>query len=265
MKKIGSYSIESFPPSRIFTIDIGVLGSRKHHVKALLEFDVSKAREKIRAARSAGNVKISFTSWIVKCIATSLDENRHVHALRCGRKKLMVFNEVDMSIMIEKEKGGRRIPVPCVLRAVTRKTIAQIYDEIESVKNTDAGDKRLDLDYTGSAGEKFMLLLPRGIRLSIWKLLLRNPLRVKKMMGTSLVTSVGMFGSVPGWAVPFSIHPVSFTLGSITPKAILDGGSLKNHDILHMTILIDHDVVDGAPAARFAAHLQELIENASGL
>jgi pyruvate/2-oxoglutarate dehydrogenase complex dihydrolipoamide acyltransferase (E2) component len=265
MKNHGKYSIESFPRSRIFTIDIGVLGSRRHHVKALLEFDVTKAREKIRAAMSAGNVTVSFTSWIVKCMATALDENRHIHALRYGRRKRMIFEDVDMSVMIEKDKGDHRVPVPYVIREANRKTISQIHDEIEFIKNADAGDREMNLDYTHSAGEKFLLALPQFIRLFAWKLMLRNPARVKKIMGTCLMTSVGMFGSVPGWAIPFSIHPVSFTLGSIVPRAVLEGGSLKNHDILHMTILFDHDVVDGAPAARFAAHLKELLESAHGL
>lgn len=246
-------------------MDIGVLGSRKHHVKALLEFDVTMAREKIRLAKSGVSDKISFTSWIIKCIATSLDENRHVHALRYGKRKRLVFEDVDMSVMIEKKKGDHRVPVPYVVREANRKTIPQIYDEIGRVKNADLDDADADLDYTNSKDERFMLSLPQFVRLGIWKLLLRNPLRVKKMMGTCLVTSVGMFGTVPGWAVPFSIHPVSFTLGSITPRAVLEGGSVQNRDILHMTILIDHDVVDGAPAARFAAHLKELIERADGL
>jgi len=32
-----------------------------------------------------------------------------------------------------------------------------------------------------------------------------------------------------------------------------------------MTVLIDHDVVDGAPAARFVSRLAELVENGYGL
>jgi hypothetical protein len=43
MKNIGTYKIEQFPSSRISTIDIGRVGLKKHHIKALVELDVTKA------------------------------------------------------------------------------------------------------------------------------------------------------------------------------------------------------------------------------
>jgi pyruvate/2-oxoglutarate dehydrogenase complex dihydrolipoamide acyltransferase (E2) component len=35
--------------------------------------------------------------------------------------------------------------------------------------------------------------------------------------------------------------------------------------MLNLTIIFDHDVIDGAPAARFARRLVELIESGYGL
>lgn len=258
-----TYSVISFPASRVFTSDIGVLGSRKHHVKALLEFDVTDARAKIREAKAAGS-GVSFTAWMLSCIAKALAEHRQVHALLCGRRKLMLFDEVDISLMIEKTSGDHRVPVPYVLRRAEAKTVAEIHGEIERAKAADLAGAE-GLDHTRSAGAAVFVRLPQCVRLFIWKLILGNPRRVKKLMGTALFTSVGMFGSAPGWAVPFSIHPVSFTLGSITRKPVFMDGQLHDREILHLTILIDHDVVDGAPAARFAARLRELIEGGEGL
>jgi pyruvate/2-oxoglutarate dehydrogenase complex dihydrolipoamide acyltransferase (E2) component len=34
-------------------------------------------------------------------------------------------------------------------------------------------------------------------------------------------------------------------------------------DVLDLTLAIDHNVVDGAPAARFAAEFRELLESAA--
>lgn len=36
-------------------------------------------------------------------------------------------------------------------------------------------------------------------------------------------------------------------------------------EYMDLTLSIDHDIVDGAPAARFAQCLRELLESASGL
>ncbi len=35
MENIGDYKIETFPLSRLSTIDVGITGLKKHHIKAL--------------------------------------------------------------------------------------------------------------------------------------------------------------------------------------------------------------------------------------
>jgi hypothetical protein len=48
MKNVGEYRKEDFPISRIPTIDIGATGLKKHHIKALIEVDVTEPRRLIR-------------------------------------------------------------------------------------------------------------------------------------------------------------------------------------------------------------------------
>lgn len=62
-----------------------------------------------------------------------------------------------------------------------------------------------------------------------------------------------------------SIHPISFAFGSVIKKPGLDGEQIMIREYLPVTILIDHDVVDGSPAARFASRLTELVEAGHGL
>jgi pyruvate/2-oxoglutarate dehydrogenase complex dihydrolipoamide acyltransferase (E2) component len=40
-------------------------------------------------------------------------------------------------------------------------------------------------------------------------------------------------------------------------------GRVTVRDVLDLTVAIDHNVVDGAPAARFAAEFRELLESAA--
>jgi pyruvate/2-oxoglutarate dehydrogenase complex dihydrolipoamide acyltransferase (E2) component len=42
-------------------------------------------------------------------------------------------------------------------------------------------------------------------------------------------------------------------------------GLIEAREILNLTVLFDHDVVDGAPATRFVRRLLELIESGYGL
>jgi hypothetical protein len=43
------------------------------------------------------------------------------------------------------------------------------------------------------------------------------------------------------------------------------GGQIALRDYLSLTITVDHDIVDGAPAARFTERLKDLIESGYGL
>jgi len=54
-------------------------------------------------------------------------------------------------------------------------------------------------------------------------------------------------------------------LGGIVEKPGVVDGCIAIREYLDLTLLFDHDVIDGAPAARFTARFQELIESAYGL
>jgi pyruvate/2-oxoglutarate dehydrogenase complex dihydrolipoamide acyltransferase (E2) component len=87
----------------------------------------------------------------------------------------------------------------------------------------------------------------------------------KRVAGTVGVTSVGMFGSGGGWGVTPTNYPLQLTVGGISEKPRYADGELEPREFLHLTVTVDHDVVDGAPAARFVERLRELVEAASGL
>jgi len=267
LSKEKGYSIKKFPASRLFTMDAGRIGLRKHYIKALLEIDVTDARKKIKRMRAGSGGKISFTSWLLFCIGRAVSEHRGAHALRKGRRGLVIFDDVDVSLLVEKEVEGVRVPLPMVLRRINEKGIGEIFTEIENAKGKkieSAGDYVLEKDRRGEPIGLFSLL-PQFIRLMIWRMLLSSPHRVKRMMGTVIVTSVGMMGKADGWFIPYSIHPLCIALGPIVKRP----GMRKNGDgvreYLKMTALIDHDVIDGAPALRFASRLVELMEAGHGL
>jgi pyruvate/2-oxoglutarate dehydrogenase complex dihydrolipoamide acyltransferase (E2) component len=55
------------------------------------------------------------------------------------------------------------------------------------------------------------------------------------------------------------------TIGGISRKPRLVDGELTTREFLDLTVTFDHDVVDGAPAARFVQRVGDLVENAHGL
>ena len=74
-----------------------------------------------------------------------------------------------------------------------------------------------------------------------------------------------MFGKGGGWAVPFGVHTLDIALGGINEKPGVVDGRIEIREYLCLTLMFDHDVVDGAPAARFTQRFKELIEDGYGL
>lgn len=261
------YTITRFPASRVLTHDIGRLGLERHHVKALLDVDVTLARGLIKNIRKETSARISFTSWVLFCIARALAEHPQAHALRKGKYGLVSFRDVDLTLVVEKELEGTPVPVPLVMRGVESRGLESLRAEIDAAKAAvikDVNGAVIDKK-AGKTPLAFFTALPQFLRLFIWKILLSDPFRVKRMMGTAIVTSVGMMGHIRGWIVPVSIHTACFALGSIIEKPIAVKGETAIREMLQMTVLLDHDVIDGAPAARFIARLVELLESGHGL
>jgi pyruvate/2-oxoglutarate dehydrogenase complex dihydrolipoamide acyltransferase (E2) component len=73
-----------------------------------------------------------------------------------------------------------------------------------------------------------------------------------------------MFGKGVGWGIPIS-NRTQITLGGIAEKPGVVDGQIAIREYLCITISTDHTVIDGAPAARFATRLKELIESGYGL
>jgi hypothetical protein len=64
----------------------------------------------------------------------------------------------------------------------------------------------------------------------------------------------------------FSFSPtLMITVGGIGEKPVLVDGRIALRDYLSLTISFDHDIIDGAQAARFTERLKELIESGYGL
>jgi pyruvate/2-oxoglutarate dehydrogenase complex dihydrolipoamide acyltransferase (E2) component len=262
-----SYEIP-YPSSRQLTFDVGRVGLAKHHVRALLEVDVTEARRLIKQNRHRGN-KISFTAWLIKAIADCVAFHPPIAGVNNAKhNKVLVFEDVDISIVVEKEVNGARVPLPYVIRKADKKTLCQIQDEIEAAKAQTVageGDYVLGDTYSGM-GMKLFVRLPQWLRLILMRLLVLNhPQRVKDMMGTVMITTAGMVGHTRGWIMPFGMHPLCLAFGSLNEQAAVYRGEIQKREILHLTVLIDHDVIDGVPAARFVDDLVKKLQAGFGL
>jgi hypothetical protein len=264
MRELDPHLTSTFPASRLSTSDVGRRGLRKHYMFSLLEVDVTAARSSARSLRKAG-IPVSLTAWIIKAASNAVTANKGAHAMRLGRRRLVIFEDVDVAIPIERTVQGTGVPLPFLIRATNRKTVENIQQELDMASGqTVTGEKDYILGGHGFSGFilKLYYRLPQWARLLALRAVLDNPFRAKRNSGTLLVTTVNATGKSAGWILPTrSLHNLSVCLGSVTKKPWVVAGKVEARDILHLTVTFDHDVIDGVPARRFVQYLVDQIES----
>jgi len=238
-------------------VDVLDAGRRKNLMHGLLQVDVTEAR-RLLARSTGGRPPLSFTGWVLHCVATAVDANRIVHAYR-RRNRLVLFDDVDVSAQIEVELAGQKAVKPVIVRAANRKSVRQVSDEVRAARHEHPGDERR---YRATVA---YVSLPRFLRRLGERLVMTDPRVVKRLGGTVGLSSVGMFGTGGGWGLVAAPPTLMVVVGGISTQPRLIDGRLQDRQFLHLTLSFDHAIVDGAPAARFAARLTELIETADGL
>jgi pyruvate/2-oxoglutarate dehydrogenase complex dihydrolipoamide acyltransferase (E2) component len=254
-----SYSIEPISPFRQLVIDGMQLAARRHSIHGLVEIDVTRARERIRKITASTGESLSFTGFIVYCCARAIEEDTHVHAYRDWRNRLVLFDDVDVSLPVERVGEGQPVVLQTVIRAANRKSVWQIHREIRELQT-----KTLD-DTQWGRWLRWYVRVPGCVRRLLFRMVERAPTVLKRFNGTVLVTSVGMFGSVSGWGIPLPGHTLCVTVGGVGSKPVLHDGTLQSREHLRLTVTFDHDIVDGGPAARFIQRLAELVESGAGI
>ena len=252
------YTVLPYPRTRLLMVDGGRLALRKHTIHGLVEFDITRAREAIRTHKAQTGETLSFTAFFLACLGKAIDSNRHLHAYRNWRNQLILYDEVDVNTLFEVEVGGKRTLRPHILRGVNRKTLRDLHAEIRVFQQ---GHQR-------SAESRFIdgfVWLPGIVRRAFLWILFKRPDLIKQLYGTVLVSSIGMFGEGGGWGIPAPNHTLQVTLGGIARKPAFWEGRIEAREFLSVTLSFDHDIVDGAPAARFTQRLKALVEAADGL
>jgi pyruvate/2-oxoglutarate dehydrogenase complex dihydrolipoamide acyltransferase (E2) component len=221
--------------------------------------DVTKPRQRLREMKEETGESLSFTGFIIYCCAKAVDESKDVHAYRDWRNRLIIFDDVDISIPVERSAKDHKQVLQLIIRAVNRKSIAAIHQEIRQAQAQEIKDSAL------LRNVRWYGVIPAFVRRRLYRLLHRAPHLVKKFSGTVMVTSVGMFGHGAGWGIALPGHTLTITIGGIVSRPVVNNSQLEHREHLCLTVSFDHDIIDGAPAARFVQRFKELVESGSGL
>ncbi len=253
------YQVVPYPKVRRWLAAAFRSVQHKPMIHGLLEVDVTRVRARLREHQANTGESLSFTAFLTACLAKAVDENKAVQAFRKGSKRLIVFDEVDVDIPIEHDVAGQKYIIPSIIRAANRKTLHEIHHEIRAAQVQ-------DVEKVLKEGVLFLPTLLFGPFLWVFSWIGRRYPQVwKKSVGTVGITAVGMFGKGAGWGIPPAPPTLMMTVGGIGEKPGVVDGHIAIREYLSLTISFDHDIIDGAPAARFTERLKELIESGYGL
>jgi pyruvate/2-oxoglutarate dehydrogenase complex dihydrolipoamide acyltransferase (E2) component len=163
---------------------------------------------------------------------------------------------VDVQTIVEVPTAQGPFGLVHVVRDADIRGVADISIELGGVK----------ADMTSTAtGRALQRLAPSagrvpGVFPAMYAVMSRS-VRAHRLAGTVQVTAVGMFAGGSGFAIaPPTLASTSVVVGGLSRRPRVVGDEIAVRDVLDLTVTIDHNVVDGAPATRFGADLRHRME-----
>jgi len=255
VKRPRQVQVQPFPSSRRLVTAAMRAGRRLAPMYGLVDVDVTEANRIL----ACHDPPWSLTAFVVASVARAAAAHPEVHAYRNWRGQLVTHRHVDVATMVEITTPQGLFGLPHVLRDADVRAVPDLTAELHRVKREPSASR------SGRLLERAAPIATRipGAVPAIYAVMARS-VAVRQRVGTVAVTAVGMFAGGGGFGLTApAMMSLEVVVGGMTQRPRAVGGQVAVRDVLDLTVVIDHNVVDGAPASRFGAELRELIESAA--
>jgi pyruvate/2-oxoglutarate dehydrogenase complex dihydrolipoamide acyltransferase (E2) component len=225
MKNQQGYRIVPFSINRQMVAASTSVGREQSNIHTITEVDIARPRQLMHEIRERTSRSPSLTAYITTCLARAVSEFPNFNAFRKGRN-LVILDDVTISVLVEREINGEIIPENLGIKAAQTKTYWQIHEEIRGAQNHAGGG------LGGLEGITWLRFIPGILFRTFVKIAAKN---------------------IGGGAT------VGVAVGGIVERPSIVDRHLESRDYLCLTITFNHDIVDGAPAARFVKRFSELL------
>jgi len=249
--------VRPFPANRRVVTAGMRAGRSKMPMYGLVDVDVTTANRLLASHEPPS----SLTAFVVATVARAVAAHPEVHAYRNWRGQLVIHRYVDVATMVEIPTRQGLFAIPHVIRDADVRGVPEVTAELRRVKLEPATSFSTRwLERAGPAATRIPGALP-----AMYAVMARSA-GIRQHVGTVAVTSVGMFAGGGGFGItPLSLMSAGVVVGGMSQRPRVVDGQIAIRDVLDLTLVIDHNVVDGAPAARFAAEFRDLLESAAVL
>jgi pyruvate dehydrogenase E2 component (dihydrolipoamide acetyltransferase) len=185
------------------------------------EFVAMRERLKARVEKEWGFAP-GYNDLLAKIVATALRQFPYMNA-RLTPEGIERLAPINLGMAIDTERG---LLVP-VIRDADKKSLRQLGAEFRELIDRAHNAQLLPEDLTG---------------------------------GTFTLTNLGMYDILAFTPVINLPEAAILGVGCITPRPVVRDGQIVARQMLMLSLVFDHRVVDGAPAARFLQYIKNLIE-----
>lgn len=250
-------NVQAFPADRRLVTAAMRAGRRMAPMQGLIQVDVTDANRILAGHEPPATL----TAFIVASVARAAAAHPHVHAYRNWRGQLITHRHVDVTTIVEISTPQGPFGLPHVLRDADVRGVPDLTAELHQVKRDPSASR------SGSWLERAAPVATRvpGAIPAMYAAMARS-VAIRQRIGTVAVTSVGMFAGGGGFGItPMTLMTLEVVVGGMSRRPWVTDGHIEIRDVLDLTIAIDHNIADGAPATRFCADLRQLIETAAVL
>ncbi|HET7725005.1 MAG TPA: 2-oxo acid dehydrogenase subunit E2 [Propionibacteriaceae bacterium] len=245
MARQGGYRVERISRARLALAAGQEMAHGRHLMFGLVEADLTEPLRRMDEHKARYGERLSLAGYVTTCLARTLREFPEVNAFRRGRS-VVLLDEVIVVVLVERSIDSQSAVGYLPIRHADTKSLSEVTREIRAEQ---ASPPRV------VPGQQWLERLPAWVAPIVMRWATRS-IGWALRFGTAGVNNIG-FGALPGWGLAPGAGTVAVTVGGISPEDRADG----RHRIGHLTLTFDHDVVDGAPAARFTSRLLAILES----
>ena len=185
------------------------------------EFVTMRERLKARVAEEWGFAP-GYNDLLAKIVTMALRQFPYMNA-RLASDAIERLAHINLGMATDTERG---LLVP-VIRDADKKSLRQFGAEFRELVDRARNSRSLPDDLTG---------------------------------GTFAITNLGMYDVLAFTPIIDLPQAAILGVGCITPKPVARDGQVEVRQILILSLVFDHRLVDGAPAARFLQYIKDMIE-----
>jgi pyruvate/2-oxoglutarate dehydrogenase complex dihydrolipoamide acyltransferase (E2) component len=253
MDQITGYKSIPLTFNRKAVIASATVTKEKNTFHSITEVDISIARRLINEHFEKTGSKLSMTAYIVTCLAHVIKDHPLLNSFIKGNKQIILDN-VTVSVLIEREIKGEKVPEPVAIKDAQKKSYLQINNEIRAAQNTQG-------QQLGNLSKMTWIRIIPGFLMRTFIRIADKNIKMGIRYGKVAVTAVGMFNKTSVWFIPHGSATVLITVGSINSKLVKEDDKIVEKEHLCLTVSFNHDIVDGAPASRFMNQFIDTIKS----